>query len=382
MFKLIQHGEVYAPEYLGKKDILVVGSQIACIEEHIEFPSHLGELEVVDALDCLIFPGFIDGHNHYIGAGGRKGPVSRARELSVETIARAGLTTIIGSLGIDNTSRDIPILVMRAKGLRSQFITAFVYTGSYVFPSPTLTGSIEKDLVLIEEIVGVKMAVGEPAASFPSEEEITRNIAEANRGGLLSGKAGVVHIHVGEVGEEWFEKLQGIFKRTHLPFSQVVLTHVNRNKEMLKKAGEYALSGGFIDLTANLPRADRPKALHIPEALSLLWEQGVPTSQITVSSDGNSIRLLPDGRLIATPINTVFEKTVETIKKGHGIEEALRPVTINPAMRCGLQERKGSLAQGKDADFIVISKDFQLMDLYSMGRCLIKRGEMLIMDYL
>ena len=382
MFQLIRNGEVYAPEYLGKKDILVAGSKIARIEEHIEFPFRAEELKVIDASDCLISPGFVDGHIHYIGAGGRQGPVSRARELSVETIAHAGLTTIIGSLGIDNTSRDIRTLVMRAKGLRSHFITAFVYTGSYVFPSPTVTGSIENDLVLIEEIVGVKMAVGEPAASFPSEEEITRNIAEAHRGGLLSGKAGVVHIHVGPVGDEWFEKLKGIFNRTGLPFSQVVLTHVNRNKEMLKKAGEYALSGGFIDLTANLPRADRPSALHVPEALSLLWKQGVPTSQITVSSDGNCCRMSPDGWLVASPINSTFEKTVETIKKGHDIAEAIRPVTINPAMRCGVQERKGSLAQGKDADFIVLSKEFQILDVYSMGRCLMMRGETLIKDYL
>ena len=382
LIKLIRQGEIYEPNYLGNKDILVIGSKIARIEEHIEISPDMKELEVIDASKCLVFPGFIDGHLHFIGAGGRRGPSSRAREISPTMLIRAGLTTVIGFLGMDNTSRHIPTLVMKAKGLRAQFLNAYVLVGSYVIPPPTLTGSIEWDLTLIEEVIGLKMAVGEPAASHPSEEEIIRSIAEVQRGGLLSGKTGVVVIHMGDAGGEWFHKMQDILKKTSLPIEKVMFTHVSRNKQILEEAAEYALSGGFIDLTANHSPPHRPKAVPVPEALSQLWKQGVPTSQITVSSDGNATRLLDDGRIVPSPIDSVFEQIIATIRRGCDITEALRPVTINPAMRYGLQERKGSLVQGKDADFILLSKDLQLLDLYSNGRCLMRRGEVLIMDYL
>jgi beta-aspartyl-dipeptidase (metallo-type) len=382
LIKLIRQGEIYEPNYLGKRDILVIGSKIARIEEHIEISLDMKELEVIDASNCLVFPGFIDGHVHIIGAGGRGGPGSRAREISPTMLIRSGLTTVIGFLGVDNTSRHIPTLVTKAKGLRAQFLNAYVLVGSYVFPPPTLTGSIEGDLALIEEVVGLKMAMGEPAGSYPSEEEITRSIAEVQRGGLISGKTGVVVIHVGDAGGEWFHKMHDILKTTSLPIAKVMFTHVNRNKEIFEKAEEYALSGGFIDLTASHFPPQRPKAVPVFEALSQLWEQGVPTSQITISSDSNATRLLDDGRIVLIPVGIVFEKTIETIQRGCDITEALRPVTINPAMRYGLQERKGSLVQGKDADFILLSRDLQLLDLYSNGRCLMRHGEVLIMDYL
>ena len=65
---LIKNAKVYAPEYVGKKDLLVCGGKIECMEDKIEdFPI---ACEVIDAEEKILTPGFIDQHVHVTGGGG------------------------------------------------------------------------------------------------------------------------------------------------------------------------------------------------------------------------------------------------------------------------------------------------------------------------
>lgn len=71
MIKIIKNGTVYAPEYLGKKDILIVKDTIVRIAEKIPVPDSLFyEVEIIDATGKTLVPGFIDSHVHIIGGGG------------------------------------------------------------------------------------------------------------------------------------------------------------------------------------------------------------------------------------------------------------------------------------------------------------------------
>ena len=52
---LIKNAKVYAPEYVGKKDLLVCGGKIECMEDKIEdFPI---ACEVIDAEERILTPG-------------------------------------------------------------------------------------------------------------------------------------------------------------------------------------------------------------------------------------------------------------------------------------------------------------------------------------
>ena len=382
MIKLIKSGFVYGPDSRGKNDILIIGSKIADIGQDLDMPSGVGNVEVIDATNKFVFPGFIDGHLHTIGAGGQAGPRSRATEIKASTVIGAGITTVVGSLGFDSTSRSLAALVMKAKDLRDQGINSYMVTGSFAFPSPTVLPSIEEDIALIDEIVGLKMALGEASSSFPSEDDLLRNMSAVRRGALLGGKPGVVYMHMGDASTGWFEKLRCMFDRTSIPIQQLVLMHVNRKESILKAAASYAKAGGQIDLTAVISPPERPNTFSIGDALSYLWSVGVKNSSITATSDGNAGRTLDNGQIALTDINALLYQLTKVMKEEGKITEALELVTCNAAARIGLSNRKGMLRAGMDADIILLSNEWELLDVIAMGKCLMRQGNILIQDNL
>jgi len=68
--KVIRQAEVYAPDYLGKKDILLSEDKIIAIEDSIEGGFSGVPLEEIDGTGLLAVPGFIDCHFHILGGGG------------------------------------------------------------------------------------------------------------------------------------------------------------------------------------------------------------------------------------------------------------------------------------------------------------------------
>src|SRR5512139_725146 len=197
LFTLIKEGTLYAPQNMGMKDILIVGRTIARIADHIDLPSDL-PIRRISASGKVVTPGFVDLHVHLLGGGGEAGPRTRTPEITLSRITRAGVTTVIGLLGTDDVSRRPEALLAKAMQLEAEGVSAFIYSGSYQLPPATITGSIRKDLALIPKVVGVgEVAVSDHRSSQPSFEELCRIAAEARVGGMLGGKAGLVHLHMG-----------------------------------------------------------------------------------------------------------------------------------------------------------------------------------------
>lgn len=197
MFSLIKNIEIYAPVYCGKKNILIAGGEIYKIMPPGE-PAGPGFWESeTDCSGLYAFPGVIDQHVHILGAGGEEGFISRVPELMIGEIVQAGVTTLVGLLGADDCSRSMEGLYAKAKALDQQGLTTFIYSGSYAVPPVTLTGSIKKDLVLIDKVIGAgEIAISDHRSTQPDCRELMKLAANVHLGGLLSGKAGVVHLHV------------------------------------------------------------------------------------------------------------------------------------------------------------------------------------------
>ncbi|MBE0653143.1 MAG: amidohydrolase family protein, partial [Bacteroidales bacterium] len=127
---LIKNAEVYAPSYLGKKDILIGGERILKIRDSIDIPGHLPD-EIIDANGMMLIPGLIDGHVHIAGAGGEGGPSTRTPEMKLEKMIEGGITTVIGCLGTDGFTRSPQNVLMKVKSLRELGVSAWMWTGAY-----------------------------------------------------------------------------------------------------------------------------------------------------------------------------------------------------------------------------------------------------------
>ena len=77
---------------------------------------------------------------------------------------------------------------MKAKGLRADGVSAWMWTGAYQLPPPTLTGDVARDLALIEEVIGVgEVAIADHRSSSPSVRELIQLAKRTRVGRMLGG---------------------------------------------------------------------------------------------------------------------------------------------------------------------------------------------------
>lgn len=363
--KLIRQAEVYAPEYLGKKDILVINDKIVAIEDQISGGFDQLTVEEIDGSSLIATPGFIDCHFHILGGGGEGGYQNRTPEVTLSQLTTAGVTTVVGCLGTDGVGRDMVALISKAKGLEAEGISTYVYDGSYRLPLDPVTDSSIKDFLTIDKVIGIgEIAVSDHRSSQPSFEEFTRAVADARVGGMLSGKAGIINVHLGG-GKRQYELLLQTVEETEIPISQFLPTHANRTSELFEASIAFAKMGGTIDFTASedpdfWERED--DEVRFSKGLKRLLDEGIGLDQFTMTSDGqgslpyfdenNQFIGLGVGSSRALMVGIKEAVQVEQIP----LEIALRAITSNPAKILKLAQ-KGRIAPGMDADLCLLNQD-------------------------
>jgi beta-aspartyl-dipeptidase (metallo-type) len=370
-FKLIRGGEVYAPEHVGAKDVLMAGERIVSIKEDLEVPRSLG-VQVMDASGCTVVPGLIDPHVHVLGGGGEGGPTTRVPPISLTDITLAGVTTVVGVLGTDNVTRSIEALLAKTKGLRLEGVSSYMYTGSFHYPPSTVTGSVKRDIALIEEVIGVKTAVSDHRDSQMSVQELARLSSDARFGGMLGGKTGIVHVHLGG-GPDGLGPVNEVIRRGNIPVTQFLPTHVNRSPELLEQGMDLVRRGGAIDLN---PGEEEGDTLSDVETLR---DGGVDLTRVTFSSDGNGTlcRFSEDGELVGYgvgKVSTLMDALRAIVASGTlPLTEALRLFGGNAADVLGLPG-KGRVGEGMDADILVLDGDMNVSKVFSRGRLMVDEG--------
>ncbi len=384
MVIIIRGGEVFAPEPLGKKDILVIGNQIGAVAPPGKIQIQGMEVREVKASGKIVVPGLVDSHVHILGGGGEGGPATRAPEITLEEIISSGVSTLIGCLGTDGVTRHMSSLLAKARALELEGVTTYIFSGSYEIPVKTLTGSIRSDLILIDKVIGAgEIAVSDHRSSQPTFEELARLAAECRVGGMLGNKAGVLHLHLGDSPRR-LSMLFRLIEETEIPPSQVIPTHVNRNRELFEEAVAFALRGGFIDLTAGteVETKNSDDELSIAAAIRLCLEKGAPLDQITISSDSNGSLPVFDkkGNLTGLTIATQksLMKNLRCLVEREIVElpDALRFFTSNPARFYRLG-KKGEIKPGKDADLLLLDQELNLTDSLAMGRRMMSGGKII-----
>ncbi|MDR1979929.1 MAG: beta-aspartyl-peptidase [Synergistaceae bacterium] len=380
MILLLKNGEIYSPDYVGVADVLILNGQIAAIERGIDITCTGLEAEVRNLRGMRLTPGFIDNHVHIIGGGGEAGFYSRTPEVMLSSITECGITTVVGVIGTDGTTRHMETLLAKAKGLTHEGITAYIYTGSYELPLISLTGSTRRDLVLIEEVIGTgEVAVSDHRSSVPTVEELTRIASDTRLGGMLGGKIGVLNLHMGN-GKEGFSGIFKVLKDTEIPIRHFLPTHVTRSRDLFEQSKIFATLGGTIDMTAGMNESSGfVGAVGISDAVNLCLESGISIDNVTISSDGNGSMAVFDKtghveRLIVTKLSGLQKELKALVASGLDLSMALKPFTSNVARVFGLSA-KGCLAVGRDADITILDSDMNIDSVIARGRVMVESGK-------
>lgn len=373
VLSLLCNANLYTPNPVGIKDILIAGTKIAAIYEHgkgkVNIPKQW-PVTVVDLQGATLTPGFIDSHAHITGGGGEAGFATQVPPVGLSEFTQVGVTTVVGLLGTDDTTRSTENLLSRVYGLREEGLSAYCWTGGYHYPLTTLTGSAKSDIVFLEPVIGIgEFAISDHRSSQPTFEEVIRLASEAHVAGLITGKAGIIHFHLGD-GARKLELIERALQETEIPARVFNPTHVNRNKPLFEDSCKLLQLGGYIDITA-FPTGTAAPGWQACDAIALAVEKNISLQHITVSSDGGGclpcfdqqgeLQHMDFGRA-----STLGETLIATLQKGLSLATVLPMLTSNVANLLRFKN-KGQIAIGFDADLLVMNEKYQVTDVMAQG---------------
>lgn len=370
---LLKNCDLWSPEHLGRRDVFVAGGKIVAVEPElaIDFPG----LETIDLKGAKLVPGLIDQHIHVTGGGGEGGWQSRCPELVFSELVRAGVTTFLGVSGTDSMSRSIENLLAKVRGLAAEGASGWMWTSNYAFPPTTITRDVKTDLFAIPEVLGVKIALGDHRSSWPTTDELLRLASEVRIAGMLTGKVGFVHVHLGDHPTA-FDLMEACIA-TGIPAKHFRPTHTGRHPEVFRRACEFAKAGGIMDITTGGGNYLGTAA----ETLRAALAAGVPAERITLSSDGHGSmpRFNDAGEMVGLAVGLINcnKETIGELAKDLGLETALSFMTTNVAHALNLTE-KGAIVPGADADMLVVDDAFEPQWVFMRGRIAMREGELLM----
>ena len=382
MIHRLNNVNLYAPESLGLTNILVAGGKIVAISKQ---PINIDENLLASDEDFQgkrLIPGLVDAHAHITGGGGEAGFKTKVPAVSLSQYTKAGVTSVVGLLGTDDTTRNTSSVIAQVYALREEGISAWCYTGGYHVPLNTLTDCVRKDIVHIEPIIGVgELAISDHRSSQPTFDEIARIAGDVHVAGLLTGKAGILHFHLGD-GKRGLDLLERLLEETEIPPRVLNPTHCNRNIPLFEQACELTKKGISMDITA-FPPTDSVEEYSAAESFRQYKKGQFDPSKITISSDGGGC--LPhfdkQGELLHLDYGrcTLLSDCIkELLDEGYNLEEVIAPFTKNVSQLLRLKG-KGEIKVGNDADLVILDNENKIESVMALGKWHQKNHKTLIL---
>ncbi|MFA9419512.1 MAG: beta-aspartyl-peptidase [Gammaproteobacteria bacterium] len=381
MFELITNANVYAPQSLGIQNLLICAGKIVYLGDKVPLLDDHLAVQVTDLNGLRLVPGFIDAHAHITGGGGEAGPSTRVPPLQLSQFTRAGVTSVVGLLGTDDLTRNPQTLLTQVMGLREEGLSAWCYTGGYHIPAVTLTHSVRSDIVNLEPVIGVgEVALSDHRSSQPSLDEVLRLASEAHVAGLMTGKAGIVHFHLGD-GARGLSMIRACLEKSEIPPRVFNPTHVNRNKVLFEEACELTKHGCTVDLTA-FPAGSDDSGWSAEAAVALYFEKACDEQKLTISSDGGGCMPSFDaqGELLKMDFaqSSAMAVTLKAMLELDLPIEKILPLMTSNVARLLKFHHKGRIETGLDADLLVLNENHGIDSVMANGAWHIRQGEQLI----
>lgn len=361
---LIKNGKIFTCEegkIYEKGDILIKDGKISKIGEDLS--QYIGEEEVIDAKGLLIFPGFIEAHCHLgLHEEGNNGAGNGTNEASEPITPQ--MRAIDGINPFDGGFQSA-----REAGVTTAVIgpgSANVIGGQF---AAVKTSGICIDDMIIKEPVAIKVAFGEnPKRVYSGKNKMPNTrmaIAALLRETLIEAVNYKNRKIDAEIEDKDFSKNlkyeallplinREIPMKAHAHRADDILTAIRIAKEFnLKLTLDHCTEGHLISdyiKRENLDAIVGPTLSFNGKAETLKKTFKTPKALI---DKGIKVAITTDHPVIT--IDNLPLCAAMAMKEGITFNEALEAITINPAEIIGIDERVGSLKEGKDGDLVILN---------------------------
>ncbi|EOU1739214.1 amidohydrolase [Clostridium perfringens] len=361
---LIKNGKIFTCEegkIYEKGDILIKDGKISKIGGDLS--QYIGEEEVIDAKGLLIFPGFIEAHCHLgLHEEGNNGAGNGTNEASEPITPQ--MRAIDGINPFDGGFQSA-----REAGVTTAVIgpgSANVIGGQF---AAVKTSGICIDDMIIKEPVAIKVAFGENPKRVYSGKNKMPNTRMAIAALLRETLTEAVNYKNRKIDAEIedkdfsknlkYEALLPLINReipmkAHAHRADDILTAIRIAKEFnLKLTLDHCTEGHLISdyiKRENLDAIVGPTLSFNGKAETLKKTFKTPKALI---DKGIKVAITTDHPVVT--IDNLPLCAAMAMKEGITFNEALEAITINPAEIIGIDERVGSLKEGKDGDLVILN---------------------------
>lgn len=374
---LLKNGKILNENFkIEKKDIYTENGKIA-------FSGNADD--VIDITGLTVIPGLIDIHAH--GYNGKHVPectYDELNELCCEMIKKGvtGLLATTSSMtneqykfavttakeaiekGTDGTEilgiyLEGPYLNTECKGGmleenirkfdKDEYLELVKLSGNNVKVitiAPEIEGNLEGVKTIVES--GVVASIGHTNATA---DEATAGIEAgiSNATHLFNAMRGLKHREPGVVGAVFDSDIT----------AELICDGYHVNEKVIRTAYKVLGRDRLILISDMVTAAGLPEGRYESEGRTIIIKDG-------------TVRLL-DGTIDGN-INCLPECVRRVIKFGIPFEDAVYCASYNPAKRIGVEDRKGSIAEGKDADLVVVDDSFDVKYVIKNGELKFKKA--------
>ena len=383
---IIRAGRAFTPhEEIPDATIVIEDGKIAAVGRRDAIHAPAGAKEIL-ARDMILAPGFVDIHIH--GAGGHDVMSSTEEALGAvaRTVAAHGTTALVAT-----TVTAPPDETRRCLEEIARFIKSPVNTTAPALPTAEIVGiHLEGPF-----ISATKRGVHPPGAiAKPSIALFDRYFEAADGTAKILTLAPEIPGALDLVERGYAKGLVVALGHTDATYEQAHTAifrgarhavHVFNAMRNFSHRETGVLGAVLTDdsVTAEII-AD---GVHVDDPAIRLLLAAKGTNTVILVSDGISATGMRDGtyRLgtfdvtvsggicrnregkLAGSTLTLDRAIQHMVRLGVPVIEAIRMATFNPARRVGLESRKGVLAPGADADFVLLTPELKIANVYTRG---------------
>ena len=372
---LIKNCNIIYLDKIEKGSVLVENGKIKEIN-----PTNVTDTEIIDAKGLYLSPGFIDVHIH--GAGGcdtMDGTIESLNTIA-KTIVKHGTTSFTPTT-MTVAAEDIKKSMSVIKKLKEEGTEGANILGSHLegpFISPKAIGAQNPNFLLEPSIENYKKIVGEYADAVVSitmapEVEGAKELIKYLKDEGVTVSMG----HTKATYEEALEGIKcGVCHSTHLYNAMTGLTHrepgvvgATFDSDITTETISDGIHISYPALRIAYKQKGTDKVLLISDAMEAC---GMPDGKYSLGGQDvivkNGAARLLDGTLAGSVLT--LDKAVKNIYKNsnYPLNEVVRMATHNSARHCKVENHKGQIKEGYDADLLLFDEDININKVFVGGR--------------